>query len=201
MEKLPSPYDQDVRLDPGEKFIACWRGVPVRLSENGEIDDSIWYYGRVRRIDPDTSHGLLVLTSWNLRHYLADLSGGPFGGIREEGADDVTIPHRDVLKMDILQPPGESRRLLRVRMRGEALSDGSVAPTEEGESPAEYLFLLDDREDPTVVLAEIRSVSGLVAEEISEEEEREGDEGSGESPEKPPKDDSPIRFHAEQEPD
>lgn len=197
MDRLPPPYDRDVVLEPGEALIGCWRGVPVRLTPSGRIDDAVWYYGRVLQDDPDTSHGLLVLTNWNLRHYIQDEGAGPFGTLQADAVDELTIPHRDVVDLEVVQGRALPRPLIRVRSVAET-PEGSSGESAAEEEHEEFYFLLDDRENVPSIVARIAQAVGATGTPVA----------AGPPAPTPPEpeppgrpEEGPIHFHAEREPD
>lgn len=205
MDRLPEPYAHDVVLAAGEEFIACWRAVPVRLTPQGRIDDAVWYYGRVLQDDPDTSHGLLVLTNWNLRHYIQEEAVGAFGGLKADAVDDLILPHREMIELEVLERPTLTRPLLRLNYRTEP--DPNDESEESDQGPGEFYFLLDDREtvpDVAQAIAPVALEAGATIgpARVWAAEPGEGSGGQDDEDEtggRSRSEESPIHFHAEQE--
>ena len=199
MERLPSPYDRDVRLDTDEEFVACWRAVPVRLTEAGSLEPLV-VKGRSRAVDPTL--GLLVLTTQRIRHYREYGTRGAFGDLQADAQADLAIPLRVVVGLDLRRAPGGGRPLLVVQMQdpGDASDRGAPGPSGAGSKAAVY-FLLDPREDADDTLADIEETAEAGGARLGNRAASPvatppGGADGTEGPEE-----GPIHFHAEQEPE
>lgn len=158
MDSIPSPFSQYIAIQSDQRLLACWWGVPVRLSPEGGIDDRVAYHGRIVRQQPDPSQGLLLLTDKGLVHCRARTSQSLLGPSSVTGVVvDVKIPGSKTLKLDVRACPGLDRPLFVVSVDGDAATFSPEYVVGQIAGTNEIHFLLDEQADPQEVLTLVQN--------------------------------------------